>query len=228
MDMLKTDQLQIIVDHINKHIRIEGDHWLWNKRNYTNQTSDPRIFINGRNKHGERAIDFMWQYHNKITIAPRIKHLCKYNRRCLNPAHKQQEIPKPRYTPVAERKSRAGQRRWTTNDITWLQTNTHLTVDEQATYLKRSTRSIETKLRQLGALRQRTKYLYQRHTDECQGIDPIVIDRIVSAGTIEHFAQQHPVCDCERAYILKYIPNAYQILLAPRTALQQRLNAIPV
>ena len=122
---------------------------------------------------------------------------------------------------------------WTDQEIQWLRDNTNMPIEEQAKHLNRSIHAVRNakqrhKIPNMKKQKTRVKYLYHHHTPECSGIDPIVIDRIVAAGTIQQFALQHPVCDCERAYILKYVPNAYQILLEPRKEVQQRLNAIPV
>lgn len=125
--------------------------------------------------------------------------------------------------------------RWNEQDLQWLQENAELTAEEQATYLQRTVRSVKQRRKLLGIANtydrtqvSRTKYLYQRHTEECCGIDPVVIDRIVAAGTIQKFAQQHPVCDCERAYILKYVPEGIRILLTPKPYVQARLKSIDV
>jgi len=125
-------------------------------------------------------------------------------------------------------------RRWTQTETTWLIDNIHLTRQQQATYLRRSKKSIETKLRDLNRFqkiaqyKKRVTYHYQKHTSECGGIDPIVIERIISAGTIEQYALKNPVCDCERAYILKYVPDGNRILLDPKPITKQRLLSINV
>ena len=61
---------------------------------------------------------------------------------------------------------------------------------------------------------------YIRHDSTCGGIDPVVIDRIVSAGTIEALPIDHVICDCERAYILMHYQGAQEMLKinARRTA----------
>lgn len=54
---------------------------------------------------------------------------------------------------------------------------------------------------------------YQRHTNECGGIDPVVVHRILNAGTIQTMASDHVICDCERAYIAAHADSASRILL---------------
>ena len=53
---------------------------------------------------------------------------------------------------------------------------------------------------------------YQRHTTECGGIDPVAIQIIVHAGTVDVLPIDHLICDCERAYIVTHTPKAEQIL----------------
>lgn len=53
---------------------------------------------------------------------------------------------------------------------------------------------------------------YAKHTDQCSGPDPIVIDRIIAAGTVDAIPTEHHICNCERAYILKYVPNGHKIM----------------
>ena len=55
-------------------------------------------------------------------------------------------------------------------------------------------------------------HTYRRHTDECSGIDWIVIDRIISAGTIDALPAEHVICDCERAYIVYNYKGSDSIL----------------
>ena len=54
--------------------------------------------------------------------------------------------------------------------------------------------------------------IYQKHTPECEGIDWVVVDRIVTAGTIEALPRDHVICDCERAYIVKYVQAGERML----------------
>jgi hypothetical protein len=123
---------------------------------------------------------------------------------------------------------------WTEKEIEYLLNNIDLPRAELAQQLNRELGSIYGKIRELensNIIEQHPKrvtYHYQRHTNECGGIDPIVVDRIVNAGTIEQYAQKHPVCDCERAYILKYVPDGNRILLFPKPYTRERLLSIPV
>lgn len=45
---------------------------------------------------------------------------------------------------------------------------------------------------------------YKRHTDQCPGIDWVLIERLASAGTIEVISEDHQICDCERAYLVQH------------------------
>ena len=56
------------------------------------------------------------------------------------------------------------------------------------------------------------KRQYQQHTTACGGIDPVAIELIVNAGTVEVLPVDHLICDCERAYIVTHTPKAEQIL----------------
>lgn len=47
-------------------------------------------------------------------------------------------------------------------------------------------------------------YRFTRHTDQCPGIDWILIERLVSTGTMESIARDHKICDCERAYLVQH------------------------
>lgn len=69
---------------------------------------------------------------------------------------------------------------------------------------------------------------FARHTNECGGIDPVVIDMIVQAGTVNAMPKNTYICDCERAYILKYVPNAYNMIGRPSTRTRQYLYTLPV
>lgn len=43
---------------------------------------------------------------------------------------------------------------------------------------------------------------YARHTSECPGPDPILIERLATAGTFDVISKDHVLCDCERAWLL--------------------------
>ena len=53
---------------------------------------------------------------------------------------------------------------------------------------------------------------YQQHDHNCAGPDWVVVQRIINAGTIDIFQPDHVICDCERAAVVAYTPNAGQIL----------------
>jgi hypothetical protein len=68
---------------------------------------------------------------------------------------------------------------------------------------------------------------YAKHTPECGGIDPVMVDRIVQAGTIDAMPLEAHICDCERAYILKYVHNGQAIIKTSGYG-KQKLLAINV
>lgn len=74
---------------------------------------------------------------------------------------------------------------------------------------------------------QKPKRQYQKHTDQCGGIDPVVIERIVSAGTIHAIPEDHTICDCERAYIVKYV-DGYNAILSLNSNTIQRLRKLDI
>ena len=69
---------------------------------------------------------------------------------------------------------------------------------------------------------------FARHTPECGGIDPIMVERIIQAGTIEAIPEDTYICDCERAYILKYVAGGSTMLDNPSTHTRHKLLQINV
>lgn len=65
---------------------------------------------------------------------------------------------------------------------------------------------------------------YQRHTDNCGGIDPVVVERIIHAGTVEVFPPEHVICDCERAYIAANVDKAWVILKTNAHMMRKLVN----
>jgi hypothetical protein len=56
------------------------------------------------------------------------------------------------------------------------------------------------------------KRYYQKHDDNCGGVDLVTVDRIMQAGTVEALPFNHIICNCERAYIATHFNGAYTIL----------------
>lgn len=69
---------------------------------------------------------------------------------------------------------------------------------------------------------------FMRHTPECGGIDPVMVERIIQAGTIEAIPEDTYICDCERAYILKYVAGGSTMLDNPSTHTRHKLLQINV
>ena len=69
---------------------------------------------------------------------------------------------------------------------------------------------------------------YVRHTQACGGIDPVVIERVVAAGTVDILPPGHMICECERAYIIKYVEGAKAILGDMNGQSRRRLAALDV
>ena len=69
---------------------------------------------------------------------------------------------------------------------------------------------------------------FMRHTPECGGIDPVMVERIIQAGTIQAIPEDTYICDCERAYILKYVAGGSTMLDNPSTHTRNKLLQINV
>lgn len=67
---------------------------------------------------------------------------------------------------------------------------------------------------------------YRQHTSECPGPDWIVIERILSAGTIEIIPKGDTICDCERAWILQNTDFTAHSLAVSTTKAQRLLTLI--
>ena len=48
---------------------------------------------------------------------------------------------------------------------------------------------------------------YQRHTEQCGGSDWAVVEKIVTAGTVDVIPPGDHICDCDRAAVIARLSN---------------------
>lgn len=71
---------------------------------------------------------------------------------------------------------------------------------------------------------QRQRRRYTRHTDQCPGPDPILIERLATAGTLDVISFDHILCDCERAWLINNTDFSLRELSMSSTAARRITN----